>query len=68
MEEVKEQISDLKNRVMESNQAEQKREKRNMQNKNRLRQLSDTIKHNNICIIGVPEKRERRGAENLFQK
>ena len=41
---------------MESNQVKQKREKRIMQNENRLREFSDSIKHNNIHIIGVPEE------------
>jgi len=54
---------------MESNQAEQKRKKTILQNKNRLRELSDSIKHNNIHIIGASEKEEReKGAENLFQE
>ena len=36
MEKAEEQISDLKYRVMDSNQAKQKREKNNMQKENRL--------------------------------
>jgi len=40
-----------------------------MQNKNRLRKLSDTIMHNNIYIIGFPEGEEKeKGAENLFEE
>ena len=38
-----------------------------MDHENRLRELSDSIKHNNIHIIGIPEE-EERGAENLFQE
>ena len=54
---------------MESNEVEQKRERRVLQHKNRLRELSDSIKHNNIHIIGVQEEEEReKGAENLFQE
>ena len=54
---------------MQSNQAEQKREKRIMQNEIRLRELSDFIKHSNICIIGVPEEEERgKGADNLIKE
>ena len=40
---------------MESNQAEV-REKQIMQNENRLWELSDSIKHNNICIIELSEE------------
>ena len=56
LKEAEERINDLEDRVMEKNQDEQKREKRIMQNENRLRELSDFIKHNNIHIIGVPEE------------
>ena len=35
-----------------------------MQNENRLRKLSDSIKPNNICIIGIPEEERQKGAEN----
>ena len=37
-----------------------------MQNENRLRELSDSIKHNNIHIIGILEEEREKGAENLF--
>ena len=34
-----------------------------------LRELQDNMKHNNICIIGIPEgKEEEQGTENLFEK
>ena len=26
------------------------------------------MKHNNICIIGIPEGEEEQGIENLFEK
>jgi len=40
-----------------------------MQHKNRLRELRDSIKHNSIHIIGVPEEAEReKGTENLFEE
>ena len=40
-----------------------------MQNRNTLRKLSDSIKHNNILIIRIPEGEEReKGAENLFEE
>jgi len=35
----------------------------------RLRELSDSIKRNNIHIIGVPEDEEReKGAKGLFEE
>ena len=40
-----------------------------MQNENRLRELSNSIKCNNISIVGIPEEEEREGfTENLFVK
>ena len=36
------------------------------ENENRLKEFSDTIKHNNIYIIGMPEGEEKeKGAEIL---
>ena len=45
---------------------EQVREKEIMQNKNRLKELNNSIKHNNIHI-GVPEK-EKRGQTIYLKK
>ena len=45
-----------RNKIIVSNKPEQERESRIMQQKNRLRDLSDSIKHNSICIIEVPEE------------
>ena len=39
-----------------------------MRNENRLEKLSDSIKHNNIHIIGVLKKRREMGTENLFEE
>ena len=67
LDEADEQTNDTEIRVLKTNQAEQKREKRTMQNKKRLSKLSDFIKCNNIHIIGVPgEEQREKGAENLF--
>ena len=38
---------------------EQNKEKRMKRNEDSLTDLWDYIKHTNICIIGVPEGRER---------
>ena len=40
-----------------------------MHNENRLRELSDSIKNNNILIIRIPEGEEKeRGAEYVFEE
>ena len=51
---------------MENNEAEQKRERRIMQHENRLKELSKSIKCNNILIIKIPEEEREKGAENLL--
>jgi len=54
---------------MENNEAEKKRERKILDHECRLRKLSDSIKLNNIRIIGVPEDEEReKGAEGLFEQ
>ena len=38
-------------------------------NEEGLREMQDNMKHNNICIIGIPEgEAEEQGIENLFEK
>ena len=68
LEEAEEWISDLDDKVMESEESKPKRERRIMQHKNIPRQLSDSIKSNNICIIGVSEEKEKRGKKIYLKK
>lgn len=58
LKEAEEQITILEDRLMECNQAEKVGAKI-IQNENRLRKLRDIIKHNKLCIIGIPEGEER---------
>ena len=57
--EAEERISDLEDRMVEITAAEQNTEKSMKRNEDSIRDLWDNIKHTNICIIGVPEGRER---------
>ena len=62
-------ISDLEDRMVEFTAAEQNKEKRMKRNEDRLRDLWDNIKRNNIHIIGVPEGEEReKGPEKIFEE
>ena len=64
--EAEERISDLEDRMVEFTAAEQNKEKRMNRNEDSLRDLWDSIKCNNIHIIGVPEGEEReRTRENI---
>ena len=50
-------------------QKEQETEKRLRNNEERLREMQDNMKCNNIHIIGIPEGEEQdQGIENLFEK
>ena len=53
---------------MENNEADQKRERTIMDHENRLRELSDSIKHNNIGTIGVPEEERQKRKEGLLEE
>ena len=67
--EAEEQISDVEDKMVEFTAAEQNKEKRMKRNEDSLRDLRDNIKHNNICIIGVPEGEEReKGPEKIFEE
>ena len=65
----KEWISDLEDRMVKFTAVEQTKEKRMKRNEDSLRDLWDNIKRNNICIIGVPEGKEReKGPEKIFEE
>ena len=44
---------------MEKEEAEKKRDKKIQEYEGRIRELSDTIKRDNIRLIGIPEEKER---------
>ena len=50
------QISELEYRVVKISQAELKKGKRISKNEDSLRDLWDSIKYTNICVIRVPEE------------
>ncbi|KAF0879259.1 LORF1 protein, partial [Crocuta crocuta] len=53
----------------EKKEAEKKRDKLIQEHKRRVQELSDTIKQNNIHIIGIPEEEERgKGAEGVLEQ
>ena len=55
--------------MVEFTAAEQNKEKRMKRNEDRLRDLWDNIKRNNVRIIGVPEREEREKVpKKIFEK
>ncbi|KAF0873527.1 LORF1 protein, partial [Crocuta crocuta] len=68
-EETERRISDLEDTIIEKEEAEKKRDELIQEHKRRVQELSDTIKWNNIRIIGSPEKEERgKGTEGILEQ
>ena len=64
-----EQISDLKDRIMEITQSGQQIENQMKKYKSNIRDLWDNIKQANLCIIRIPEGEEKeKGIENIFEE
>ena len=62
-------ISDLEDRRVDINAAEQNKEKRMKRIEDSLRDFWDNTKHRNIRIIGVPEEEEKtKCSEKIFEK
>ena len=69
IEEAEERIGELEDKIMEKEEAEKKRDKKIQEYEGRLRELSDIIRRNNVCIIGIPEEEERgKGAESVLEE
>ena len=69
MDEAEQRIGDIEDKLMESNEAEKKREMKTKEHNVRIREISDSLKRNNIGIIGVPEKEETQiGVEGLCEQ
>ncbi|KAF0886300.1 LITD1 protein, partial [Crocuta crocuta] len=69
IEEAETRIGELEDIIIQKEEAEKKRDKLIQEHKRRVRELSDTIKWNNICIIGIPEEEEKgKGAEGVLEQ
>ncbi|KAF0884577.1 LORF1 protein, partial [Crocuta crocuta] len=69
IEEAERRISDLEDTTIEKEEAKKKRNKLIQEHKRRVRQLNDTIKQNNIRIIGIPEEEDRgKGVEGVIEQ
>ena len=69
VDEAEQQISDIEDKLIENNEAEKKREIKAKERDLRIREISDSLKRNNIRITGVPEEEDRKiGAEGLCEQ
>ncbi|KAF0886820.1 LORF1 protein, partial [Crocuta crocuta] len=59
IEEAKRRIGELEDTIIEKEEVEKKRDKLIQKHERRIRELSDSIKGNNIRIIGIPEQEAR---------
>ncbi|KAF0870977.1 LITD1 protein, partial [Crocuta crocuta] len=60
-------ISEIEDKIMENNEAEKKRVRKLLDHEGRIRDLSDSMKYNNIHSRGILEER-REGEEGLFEQ
>ena len=67
IEEAEERIGELEDKIMEKEEAE-KEIKKIQEYEGRIRELSDTIKCNNIWIIGFQRRKRRKGAESVHEE
>ena len=55
MDEAEKKICDIEDKLMENKEAEKMRETKAKEHDLRIREISDSLKRNNIRIIGAPE-------------
>ncbi|KAF0879971.1 LORF1 protein, partial [Crocuta crocuta] len=69
IKEAERRISDSEDTIIEKEEAEKKRDTLIQEHERRVRELSNTIKLNNIYIIGILEEGERgKGAEGVLEQ
>ena len=71
LKDVEEQISDPEVRIMEITQSYQQTKKKKKEEEEEwsiLQDLWNSIKHENLCIIGVPEQGEERRKLKMYLK
>ena len=56
LDETQNQINKLEDKVKKNTQKKQEEKKRLRKKKQVVRELQDNMNHNNICIIGIPER------------
>ena len=62
-------MSDIEDKLMVRKEAEEKRENQLKAYEEKLREINDSLRRNNLCLIGIPEEAERdRGPQNIFEQ
>ena len=69
LDETEDRINNLGDKVGKNNAVEQQKEKRILKKEESLRNILDNMKHNNTCMMGIPEREEsEQGIKNLFEE
>ena len=69
IDEAERRIGELEDIVIAKEEAEKKREKLIQEQERRIRDLSDSIKRNNIRLLGIPEEEDReKGPEGILDQ
>ena len=68
MDEAEQRINYIEDKLIENNEAEKKTEIKAKEHNLRIRESSDSLKRNNIRIIGVPEEGREIGVEGLGEQ
>ena len=62
-------MSNIEDKVIARKKAEEKRQKQFKNHGERLREINDSLRRKNLCIIEVTESTERaRGPESIFKQ
>ena len=63
-------MSNIEDKLMTRKEAEgKKKEKQLKDHEERLREINNSLRRKNLCIIGVPESAERdKGPESIFEQ
>ena len=61
-----ERFRDTELKIKDHKEVEKKRERKVLNHECRLRDLSKSLKHNNISIMGIPEDEERGRRQKVY--
>ena len=66
---VEERVSDVEDKLMARKEAEEKRDKQLKDHEDRLKEINDSLRRQNLRLIGVPKGAEwNRGPEYVFEQ
>ena len=58
----------IEDKIRENDEAKKKRDEKMLDHEGRIRELCHSMKHNNICILGVLAEEKRKGQKVYLNK